>query len=93
MFRITMMCLGPLTNLAGIIQSDTVALKKIDRVIWYNEADKPMQGFNYDCDKQAADAVLNSGLKLILISNLHKTDMLFDTSLYLRCLNSRQVWL
>ena len=86
--RITMMCLGPLTNLAGILQSDSLALKKIDRVLWYNEPDKPMQGFNYECDKLAADAVLNSGLKIILISNLHKTELLFDKALYQRCLDS-----
>ncbi len=86
--RITMVCLGPLTNLAGIIQADTGAFKKIDRILWYNEPAKPMQGFNYNCDKQAADAVLNSGLKLVLISNLQKAGMLFDTALYLRCLNS-----
>jgi len=78
----TMICLGPLTNLAEAIRSDSGILKKIDRVIWYNEATKPMKGFNFECDKKAADEVMNAKLKIIMISNLHKPGMLFDTILY-----------
>jgi pyrimidine-specific ribonucleoside hydrolase len=77
-----MICLGPLTNLAEALRSDTVLARKIDRVIWYNESTSPMEGFNYECDKKAADDVMNAKLKIIMISNLHKPGMLFDTIIY-----------
>jgi pyrimidine-specific ribonucleoside hydrolase len=86
---ITILCLGPLTNLAAAIRSDSGIVRKIDRVIWYNEAAKPMKGFNYECDKKAADEVMNAKLKIIMISNLHKPGMLFDTILYKMSSKSR----
>ncbi len=67
---LTLVCLGPLTNLAEAIRSDSGIVRKIDRVIWYNEATKPMRGFNFECDKKAADEVMNARLKIIMISNL-----------------------
>jgi inosine-uridine nucleoside N-ribohydrolase len=79
---ITIVCLGPLTNLAEAIRSDSGIVRKIDRVIWYNELTNPMEGFNYECDKKSADEVMNAKLKIIMISNLHKPGMLFDTILY-----------
>ncbi len=78
----TLLCLGPLTNLAEAIRSDSGIVRKIDRVIWYNEATKPMRGFNFECDKKAADEVMNARLKIIMISNLNKPGMMFDTVLY-----------
>jgi pyrimidine-specific ribonucleoside hydrolase len=85
---ITMLCLGPLDNVAEAIRSDSGIVKKINRVIWYNEMTNPMQGFNYECDKKAADEVMNSKMKIILISNLHKPGMLFDTAFYNMSCNS-----
>jgi len=79
---ITLLCLGPLTNLADAIRTDTGVVRKIDRVIWYNELTDTMEGFNYECDKKAADEVMNAKLKIIMISNLHKPVMVFDTALY-----------
>jgi inosine-uridine nucleoside N-ribohydrolase len=85
---ITLLCLGPLTNLAEAIRSDSGVVRKINRVIWYNEMTNPMEGFNYECDKKAADEVMNAKLKIIMISNLHKPGMLFDTVLYKMCCDS-----
>ncbi len=86
---LTLVCLGPLTNLAEAIRADSGIVGKIDRVIWYNEATKPMKGFNFECDKKAADEVMNAKLKMIMISNLHKPGMLFDTILYKMSCESR----
>ncbi len=86
---LSMVCLGPLTNLAKAIRSDSGIVRKIDRVIWYNEMSNPMEGFNYECDKEAATEVMNSKLKTILISNLHKPGILFDTVLYNMSCHSR----
>lgn len=78
----TLVCLGPLTNLYGSIRSDSGLERKINRVIWYNETTNPMKGFNYECDKKAADEVMKSTMKVIMISNLRKPEMAFDTALY-----------
>ncbi len=86
--KLILVCLGPLTNLAGIVQSDTSALRKIARVIWYHDPANPSQGFNYNCDKKSADVVLNSGLQVTMIANLRKPDAVFDTALYRMCRES-----
>lgn len=87
--KITMVCLGPLTNLAEAFRSDTGIVRKIDRVIWYNGKSDPMKGFNYECDKKAAGEVMNAKVKLVMISSLDKPGMKFDTVLYNMSLGSR----
>jgi len=49
--KIILVCLGPLTNIAQLIKKNEALLSKIERVIWFNESVKPLQGFNYECDK------------------------------------------
>jgi inosine-uridine nucleoside N-ribohydrolase/formylmethanofuran dehydrogenase subunit E len=86
--KIILVCLGPLTNIAELIKKDEALLSKIERVIWYNESVKPLQGFNYECDKASAEVVFASNLRIDVISNLHKKEALFDSSLYEVCQQS-----
>jgi inosine-uridine nucleoside N-ribohydrolase/formylmethanofuran dehydrogenase subunit E len=79
--RIILVCLGPLTNIARLITKDKTLLSKIERVIWYNESVRPLQGFNYECDKINADRVFESNVRIDVISNLNKEQALFDSSL------------
>ena len=51
--KIILVCLGPLTNIAQLITKDVSVLSDIERIIWYNESVKPLQGFNYECDKES----------------------------------------
>lgn len=83
--KITMVCLGPLTNIAKAMQKEDKLRTEIDRIIWYNESAKLLQGFNSDCDKESASAVLGSGLRIDVISNLNKENSLFDSSMYAIC--------
>src|SRR4030043_399663 len=80
--KIILVCLGPMTNIANLIKKDPTLLKKIERVIWYNQSVQPLQGFNYDCNKDNADIVFQSNIRIDVISNLEKEEALFDTSLY-----------
>lgn len=80
--RIILVCLGPLTNIAGFIKKDATLLSKVERVIWYNDAVKPMQGFNYECDTASANLVIKSGMRVDIISNLYKEQAFFDSSLF-----------
>ena len=86
--RIIILCLGPLTNIARLIAKDRALLSKIERVIWYNESVKPLQGFNYECDKASADRVFESSIRIDVISNLNKEQALFDSSLVAVCRQS-----
>lgn len=79
--KIILICLGPLTNIARLITKDLTLISKIERVIWYNESVKPLQGFNYECDKASTDLVFQSGVRIDVISNLHKEQAIFDSSM------------
>jgi inosine-uridine nucleoside N-ribohydrolase/formylmethanofuran dehydrogenase subunit E len=87
--NITLVCLGPLSNVAQLLKKDAALLKKIERIIWYNESVKPLQGFNYESDKESADMVFKSGARIDVISNLNKGNSLFDTSMYSVCRQSK----
>ena len=87
--KIILVCLGPLTNIAQLIKKDITLLSKIERVIWYNESVKPLQGFNYKCDKGSADMVFESNVRIDVISNLNKEEALFDLSMYAVCEQSK----
>jgi pyrimidine-specific ribonucleoside hydrolase len=87
--KIILVCLGPLTNIAELINKDSNLVSKIERIIWYNESVKPLEGFNYECDKASANLVLKSSLRIDLISNLNKNNILFDSSMYAVCRQSK----
>lgn len=80
--KIILICLGPMTNIANLIKKDATLLPKIERIIWYNGSVKPLQGFNYECDKESADMVFKSGVRIDVISNLNNDNALFDSSLF-----------
>ncbi len=86
--KITLVCLGPLTNIAQLIKKDAGLASGIERLIWYNNSVKPLQGFNYECDSVSADIVLKSNMRIDVISNLSKDNTLFDSSMYAVCMNS-----
>jgi pyrimidine-specific ribonucleoside hydrolase len=80
--KIILVCLGPLTNIAPMINSSADLLSKVERIIWYNESVRPLKGFNYECDRESAETVFKSGVRIDIISNLGKNNALFDTTLY-----------
>jgi inosine-uridine nucleoside N-ribohydrolase/formylmethanofuran dehydrogenase subunit E len=86
--KIILVCLGSLTNIAKAIKKDATLLSEIDRIIWYNQSVEPLQGFNYECDKESADLLFKSGVRIDAISNLNRDDALFDSSMYSVCRQS-----
>lgn len=87
--KIILVCLGPLTNIGKLIKKAPGLLSKIERIIWYNESVKPLQGFNYECDKESAEIVLKSNVRVDVISNLNNDAALFDSSMYNVCSQSK----
>lgn len=86
--RIALVCLGPMTNICEAVKKDASILSKVDRIIWYNDFARPLSGFNYECDKESADAILKLNVRIDIISNLHIGNALFDTSLVAVCRQS-----
>lgn len=83
--KIVLICLGPLTNIAQFLRKNTTAIAKIERIVWYNSSINPLKGFNYECDTQSVQYVLNSGVRIDVISNLNKNEALFDTAMFAVC--------
>jgi inosine-uridine nucleoside N-ribohydrolase/formylmethanofuran dehydrogenase subunit E len=79
--KITLVCMGPLTNIAGISPEIT---GRIYRIVWYVASSEPLQGFNYEYDRESADKVMRSGIRIDMISSLGKAPP-FDISFYEVC--------
>ena len=86
--QVILVCLGPLTNIAAMETVHPELNTKIERIIWYNESPEPSRGFNYECDKTSADILFKSGLRIDVISNLNKENVLFNSALVEMCSNS-----
>lgn len=86
--KIILVCLGPLTNIAQFVKENKNLLPEIERIIWYNESVKPLKGFNYECDRESTEAVLRSGVRTDVISNLGMNSALFDSAMYHICRDS-----
>ncbi len=82
--KYTLICLGSLSTAYKILDSHPEYVKQIRRIIWYNESAKPLQGYNYDLDRIAADKILASDvIRVDIISNLNDgTDVNFDDLLH-----------
>ncbi len=79
--QLTLVCLGPLTNITREIENNTVLRERVEEVIWFINSANPFEGFNYEHDPISADRLLNSGIRIDAISNLNKTTTVFDTEL------------
>jgi pyrimidine-specific ribonucleoside hydrolase len=86
--KVTLVCLGPLTNIGMAIRKDPSVLGSVDRIVWYNESIKPLAGFNYECDRENADLVLKSKVRIDVISYLDRKDAVFDKTLAGVCATS-----
>lgn len=77
--KVSLVCLGPLTNAGEAFKADPSIIASLDRIVWYNESSG--EGFNYTTDRKNADLVLGSGARMDLISNLGSENAYFDIAL------------
>ncbi|MDR1675547.1 MAG: nucleoside hydrolase [Tannerella sp.] len=66
--RVTVICLGTLTNLHDALAERPELKERIGQVIWYSSSAQPLQGANYDADPVSADLVLASGIPVHIVS-------------------------
>lgn len=67
--EVTLVAIGPLTNVATAIKKDPVRFAKFKRIIVMGGCSKNWREWNIMCDPEAADIVLNSGADITLIGN------------------------
>ncbi len=79
--QITIVCLGPLTNITREAENNPVFRERVEEVIWYVDSVNPLKGFNYESDIPSAVRILNSGIRFDAISNLNKLSTVFDAEL------------
>ncbi len=79
--RVTMICLGSLTNIAQALQGESNIKQQIERIIWFNGTPGIINGTNYKFDIQSADYILNSGINIDIISNSSNGKLLIDSLL------------
>jgi pyrimidine-specific ribonucleoside hydrolase len=83
--QLTLVCLGPLTNITRETENNPALMGRVEEVIWYVNSVNPLKGFNYDYDRLSADRLLNSGIRFDAISNLNKKGEVFDKALFSEC--------
>mgnify|MGYP001766579196 CR=1 FL=1 len=82
--RVTIVCLGGLTNLADLLNLHPEIAVRIERVVWYNRQAFPPEGTNYRADPLSADQVLRSGLAVQVVSNPDGERLVLDAPLLKR---------
>ena len=78
---VTIVCLGGLTNIAGALKVKPPIIDRILKIVWYNDSAEPLSGTNYEIDREAAQAVVSSGVPLEIISNNGKDAFVFDAQI------------
>jgi pyrimidine-specific ribonucleoside hydrolase len=80
--RYTLVCLGPLNSAEKIRTLYPSLYSKIDRIVWYNESASPLRGYNFECDKAAAESIINAGEKRIDIISDSGKPSVFNSSMF-----------
>jgi len=86
--QLTIVCLGPLTNITREIGNNAILKDRVEEVIWYIDSANPLMGYNYEHDINSADRFLNSGIRVDAISNLSKKEAVFSQKLISECKDS-----
>lgn len=80
---VTYVCLGPLTNLADLLQAHPTAATRIATVLYSGlPPGEPAPGWNTDRDRPAAESVLRSGIPFRAIELPADRALRFDAALY-----------
>lgn len=77
----TVVCLGSVTNIKNAIVSNPDIKERINRIIWYNNSIHPNEGTNYDIDRDAAEYILNSAIKIDVVSSPPESEINFTKKL------------
>ena len=80
---VSYVCLGPLTNLAGVLAEQPSVAKRIASVYYYGlPPTAPEPGWNTTRDKEAAELVFRSGIPIYAVHPTPEQLLTFDAALY-----------
>jgi pyrimidine-specific ribonucleoside hydrolase len=78
----TLLCLASLSTASDLLMNEPQLISKFKRIVWYTLSYHPLQGFNYECDKVAADNILKSSrIRIDIISNLGMDNLVFNQNM------------
>lgn len=83
--KLTLIALGSLKTYADWFRSDPKTIEKIDRIIWYNNAETE-NGFNYQASTESFNFIKSKGVKFEIVVN--NSDKLFINEVYLNSLKN-----
>ena len=89
--QLTIVCLGPLTNIVSELKDKQGVYKNIEELIWYNESVNPLNGYNYEYDVAAVDFLFKSGIGIDIISNLNSALAIFDHGFINQCRKAKTI--
>ncbi|MCX6257735.1 MAG: nucleoside hydrolase [Bacteroidia bacterium] len=75
---VTIICLGPLTDISDVLKSKPQISSKISRILWYNDSFDPLKGFNYEADTIAAKFIISSAISMDIICSVEPSCNLSD---------------
>jgi len=78
---VTVVCLGPLTNLANAFRIKPEIREGVERIVWYNDNIHPNSGTNYEIDNKAADYILGKDITVNVVSNSNGEEIVFTKKL------------
>lgn len=65
---VVIVALGALTNIDDLLTARPALKERIDRIVWYNDCRRPLDGDNYRTDPAAARRVLASGIPTAMVA-------------------------
>lgn len=77
---VTLIALGPLTNLADALALVPAPSDELSRVLWYGPVGPPWQGTNYELDTAAARTVLSTSLAVDGVDDGDRPGLAFDAA-------------
>ena len=66
--KVVIVALGALTNLYDVLKGDPGMANRIERIVWFDGRTEPFSGTNYRTDSIAARGVLESGVRIDIVS-------------------------
>jgi pyrimidine-specific ribonucleoside hydrolase len=77
--KVWLVCLGSLTTASDFFNKHPEMERRTERVVWYNDAIGAPKGFNYTIDKEAAEQVFKSGMKIDVVKAWDQSPLELDS--------------
>lgn len=88
--KITLIALGSLTTYADWLKNNPENISKIERIIWYNDANIE-NGFNYNVDTASLRIIKKLNISLQIVSN-NRNDLICHTEYFSYIQNAKSIY-